>query len=282
MSVITTLRKGIREILRYLPGKKAVNIPVLYGELLKDRVALITGSSSGIGYAIAEAFLRNGAYVIVTGRNKEKLESAYQKLNEQFSGKVCRCELDITNVAALNDYFKCALRMIDNRQIDILVNNAGVLSKGHFGSADEKDYDRVMNTDLKGTYFFTEIVARYMKENKIQGNILNISSSSSIRPATTAYHFAKWSMRGFTKGLAKELALSGIVVNALAPGPTATSLISKDDNINRPASPIGRYATPEEIANLAVVLTSDMSRMVVGDTCFATGGCGLLTYDDWN
>mgnify|MGYP001105803198 CR=1 FL=1 len=122
-----------------------------------------------------------------------------------------------------------------------------------------------------------------MLENKIKGNILNISSSSSIRPALTSYQLTKWGIRAFTKGLAKELSPKGIVVNSIAPGPTATDmLLNGDNNINRPNSPIGRYATTDEIASLSTILVSDLSRMIDGDTIFATGGCGNLTFDDWD
>lgn len=87
-----------------------------------------------------------------------------------------------------------------------------------------------------------------------------------------------------TLGLAKHLSADGIVVNAIAPGPTATSMLMGNDeqSISRPASPSGRYTTPEEVANLSVVLVSDLGRMINGDTVYVTGGCGLLTFDDWS
>lgn len=227
--IFKVFRKTLREILRYLPIKKAINIPVLYGELLKNRVAFITGGTSGIGYAIANCFIKNGATVIITGRNAERI------------------------------------------------------NKTSFWNATEDDFDNVINTNLKGTYFLTKIVAKYMIDNKIEGNILNVSSSSSVRPALTSYQLAKWGLRAFTKGLAKELSHKDIVVNCIAPGPTATDmLLEGDDNINRPTSPIRRYATPNEIASLSVILVSNLARVVDGDTLMATGGCGNLTYEDWD
>ena len=140
-------------------------------------------------------------------------------------------------------------------------------------------YDHVKITAAIGSCIY-----EYMKENKIQGNILNVSSSSSIRPANNSYGLAKWGIRGMTLGLAKHLSADGIVVNAIAPGPTATSMLMGNDeqSISRPASPSGRYTTPEEVANLSVVLVSDLGRMINGDTVYVTGGCGLLTFDDWS
>lgn len=281
--IVRLMKKGIKEILRYTPAKKAVNIPVLYGELLKDRIALITGGTSGIGLAIAEAFVRNGATVVITGRNQKKIDNACISLNKIANNRAYGAVLDNTDVAKMSEEFLAILKILDGKNIDILVNNAGVLNKTSFGSATEVDYDNVMDTDLKGAYFLTQIVSKYMIQNKVCGNILNITSSSAIRPALNSYHFAKWGMRGFTKGLAKKLSQYDIVVNAIAPGPTATDmLLDEDDNINRPSSPSGRFATPEEIGNLAVVMVSQLARMVNGDTMYATGGCGILTYDDWD
>ena len=121
-----------------------------------------------------------------------------------------------------------------------------------------------------------------MKDNSIQGNILNIASSSSLRPATTPYILSKWGIKGLTIGLAKILIKDGIVVNGLAPGPTATPMLHKDinDDLYIANNPSERFTTPDEIANMAVVLTSSMGRMIVGDTIYMTGGAGILTVDD--
>lgn len=282
--ILKVIRKGLKEVLRYLPIKKSVITPVLYGELLKNRVALITGGTSGIGYAIADNFIKNGACVIITGRKIDKINIAVKKLKkENKKAEVYGFELDNSNIKSMDEKFKIILENINNKKIDILVNNAEIINKTSFWDATEEDFDNVINTNLKGTYFLTKIIAKYMIEQKIEGNILNISSSSSVRPAITSYQLAKWGIRAFTKGLAKELSSKNIVVNSIAPGPTATDmLLDGDDNINRPSSPIGRYATAEEIASLAVILVSSLSRMVDGDTLLATGGCGNLTYEEWN
>lgn len=281
---VKTIRKGIREILRYMPIKQAIQTPILYGELLKGRVALITGGTSGIGYAIANDFAKNGASVIITGRNINRINEVVEKLKD--ANKVADIygfDLDNSRVGNMEEKFKYILENIENKKIDILVNNAGVINKTSFWNSTEEDFDNVINTNLKGTYFLTKIVAKYMVTNKIHGNILNVSSSSSTRPALTSYQLSKWGIRAFTKGLAKELCSKNIVVNSIAPGPTATDmLLDGDNNINRLSSPNGRYATSEEIASLSVILVSNLASMVTGDTIFATGGCGNLTYEDWD
>lgn len=125
-------------------------------------------------------------------------------------------------------------------------------------------------------------MGKYMKENQIAGNILNVGSSSSLRPAISAYSMSKWGIRSLTLGLAKALAPHGITVNGIAPGPTATPMLLGDDlgDIALKGSPIGRYVLPEEIANMAVVLVSPMGQSIVGDMVFMTGGAGVVTYDD--
>lgn len=168
--------------------------------------------------------------------------------------------------------------MFDGK-LDILVNSAGLTAHHSFFDFDEAEYDAIMNTNVKGTFFMSQAVAKYMIENRIKGHILNLASSSSLRPAWTPYQISKWSVRGFTLGLADTLLPYGIVVNALAPGPTATPMLGKKDtsDLYLHNSPAGRYATPSEIAHLAVFMASDMGNMIIGDTFFITGGSGTIT-----
>ena len=248
---------------------------------LEGKVALVTGASYGIGFAIASAFAEQGATICFNDINQELVDkglASYAEKGIKAHGYVC----DVTDEPAVQAMVATIAKEVGT--IDILVNNAGVINKTFFGNTLESDFDMVIDTDLKGPYFLSELFAEYMKENKIQGNILNVSSSSSIRPANNSYGLAKWGIRGMTLGLAKHLSADGIVVNAIAPGPTATSMLMGNDeqSISRPASPSGRYTTPEEVSNLSVVLVSDLGRMINGDTVYVTGGCGLLTFDDWS
>ena len=242
---------------------------------------MITGGTSGIGYAIASAFLRSGATVIITGRTEQRLENSLRHLAEENTSAKDRISfvvMDNKEVSSFRTLFDSHPIL---KEIDILVNNAGVLG-GNISKATEEDYDNILATNLKGTFFLSQLVARNMKAWGIKGNILNITSSSSLRPAASAYTISKWGIRGLTLGLAKVLAPYGITVNGLAPGPTATPMLIKGEiaEITHDDLPVGRYAMPEEIANMAVILTSEMGRMIVGDIVYMTGGAGLITLDD--
>lgn len=283
MNIKQVFKKAFKLVFAKRPIYTTANIVTLaHNELLKGRKALITGGTSGIGYAIAEAFLKSGANVCITGRNEERLVKAETTLNKYLTiggGKICHLVLDNRDVSSFETKLKEALDLMGG--LDILVNNAGVQGDA-LPNATEKAYDAVLDTNLKGVFFLSQSVGRYMKDNKIKGNILNIASSSSLRPATSSYTISKWGIRGLTLGLAKSLAPLGIVVNGVAPGPTATPMIMHGDrsNITFDHIPAGRYAMPEEIANMAVFLTSDMGRMIIGDIVYMTGGAGVLTFDD--
>ncbi len=264
--------------------KEKLLVPCLEGHFLEGRCALITGGTSGIGLAIAESFLKNGSNVIICARTTERLENAKKKLIE-----VCNCdssridilEIDISKVDEAKEKFLHFSNGFD-KNIDIFVNNAGVNGGKVFPNTNEKDYDTILDTNLKGVYFFSQEIAQYMIRKSIKGNILNIVSSSALRPAISPYIIAKWGERGLTLGMAKKYLPYGIIVNGLAPGSTLTPMLSKDidDNMHLDYSPSKRYAAPEEIANLATILVSDLGKMIVGDIIYATGGAGVLTYDD--
>lgn len=285
MSIVKYLKRGLHFVLFGVPEKKVyANIVYLApSEMLKGRTALITGGTSGIGYEIAKAFVRAGASCVITGRNFEKVQDTCKQIENDLQKKNCvfGIALDNRNVPSMKEKFHEALSIIPSHTIDILINNAGVVG-GEIKDCSEEQYDLIADTNLKGTFFLSQLVARYMRDNRISGNILNIGSSSSLRPATSAYSITKNAIYGFTRGLAKVLAPYGITVNGIAPGPTATPMLMPNginENIAFP-NPLGRYELPGEIANMAVFLASPMGKSIVGDMIFMTGGSGVVTFDD--
>ena len=276
------LKKTWSKLKRSFSIKDPIKIPILEGTFLNKRVALITGGGSGIGFAIAKNFVLNGSSVIICGRTEKKLSSAVESLKKSIKNKDQFVEYSMLDIKDTSSIQEALDKITSKHKIDILVNNAGISGGYTLGATSIKEYEDILDTNLKGTYFVSQYFLNYMRNNKIKGNILNVASASAIRPAISPYMISKWGILGLTKGLAKIAVKDNIVVNGIAPGPTATAMLDKDSNgdLNAPNVPIGRIATPEEIANLCTILVSDLARMVVGDVLFITGGAGLLTYDD--
>ncbi len=260
--------------------KEKVIVPSLYGELLRDRWALITGGSSGIGFSIAESYINNGARVTICGRYEDKLVNARKVLCEKCGCDIGRIDILVIDISNIFEMKEIIQDYLYEKRIDIFVNNAGVNGGDLFPDTLESDYDRILNTNLKGMYFISQEIVKYMIKNKIEGNILNITSSSSLRPGISPYILSKWGESSLTLGMAKKYLPYNIVINGLAPASTLTPMLSKDENLNLEWAPNKRYATPEEIANLAVILVSSLGRLIIGDTVYATGGAGVITFDD--
>lgn len=285
--IVKLLKKTLQMLLGFLTPvtKVTPRIVVLsQNKLLNGRIALITGGTSGIGFEIARSFINAGARVIITGRSQDRVDKAVNLLRDEYNNKesVYGIVMDITDIEAIKAKVNEAILMVKGN-LDILVNNAGI-NGGNFINGTPEEFDNVINTNLKGVFFLSKEIADYMMKNKIEGNILNVASSSSLRPAISAYGLSKWSIVGLTRGLARLLAPKGIIVNGIAPGPTATPMqgVSKGEDIGLASNLVGRFALPEEIGSMAVILVSHMSRMIVGDVIYMTGGSGLVYNEDIN
>lgn len=274
---------GIKRILRKIKRKlviekiQAINVPIVEGEYLKGDLAFITGGAGGIGFAIAERFIDNGCSVIISGTKKDKLENACRKLGENASYVV----MDAKVVKSFDDVFSEIREEVGDRKINILVNCAGNHGPSNFWDITPDDWDNVMDVNVRAVYFLSRLFASYFKDEGIKGHILNVGSASALRPGKTPYEISKAAVQSMTLGMASEFIKYGIVVNSLCPGPTATSMLGKEENssLTWPANPTGRLATPKEIANWAVFMVSSMGDYVVGDSFFVTGGAGTICID---
>ena len=212
-------------------------------KLIKPRMSLEARSAQfapyaalvGYGDAIAETAIASGAKVILSGTNWNKLNDCCNKLG--VNSKPLQINLNETKSIYIS--IENAKTLFTEQRIDVLVNAAGIHGDWDFNNPDENLFDNVMNVNVKGMYFVSNAVARHMIENKIKGHILNVSSSSALRPAWTPYQISKWAVNGITRGLADYLLPYGIIVNGLAPGPTATKMVKKDDEKNIKASLLG-------------------------------------------
>lgn len=233
---------------------------------LHGKKALITGASRGIGRAIALAFADEGADLALTARSREALQDVVTDVEAR-----ARCAYAMA--WDVSDTSVADLRLEEARQalgrLDIIVNNAGVvrLPQDHPDPTPEAQWDYIMDINMKGLYFLCQSAAKMLKQQGT-GVIVNLASDAGMRGAPNAYGISKWGVIGFTKGLARELAPEGIRVNAIAPGPVATGMMSCPDGEPKdwPAGPLGRYALPEEIATVALFLASEDSRAVFGHT----------------
>lgn len=282
MGIKQTIRRILKTLILLCKEREVVPIPtpVDMQKLLAGKTALITGGSSGIGLSMAESFAKSGCKVVIAGRHEDTLRQCCSDINNKIGGEFVKyITLDVLNVPSLPKKIREAAALFKKRQIDILVNSAGLVSKSSFENISETEYDVIMDTNAKGTFFMAQAMGEYMIENKIKGHILNVTSSSALRPAWTPYQMSKWAVRGFTLGLADTLLPHGIIVNAIAPGPTATPMLGKDkdENLYLEQCPAGRYAHPTEIASLAVFMVSDLGNLIVGDTFYITGGSGNLS-----
>ena len=245
-------------------------------KLLEEKRAIVTGGGSGIGLAIAKSYVEEGAKVLITGRNEEKLKAACEELSADCTYMIW----DVREFDTCRERIEEAAKTLGG-PIDILVNNAGVLTPNDFEwryldlTPDEWDY--VMDTNCKAVFFMCQNMAKHMLKNEVKGHIVNITSEMGFRPACVTYGISKWGAVGLTKGLGMMLAPRGIVVNGIAPGATTTEMMGwkEGDSVYRKSHANKRFAYPEEIAKLAVFLGSTYGDNIIGESILSDGGSSL-------
>jgi NAD(P)-dependent dehydrogenase (short-subunit alcohol dehydrogenase family) len=244
---------------------------------LDGKVAIVTGGGRGIGKAIALALARSGADVSVAALESDQVEASAGEI-AALGREALALPMNVTHLTEIENVVAKTVSRFG--KVDILVNAAGIWTPGPALEMTEDAWDKTMNINLKGTFFFCQAAAREMVKRN-SGNIISISSiDATTTPACQVHYTAtKAGISMMTKALAIEWAKHGIRVNAIAPGWVLTDLTreawQKDADRYLPRLPLGRIAEPEDIADVAVFLASDSSRYVTGAIVDVNGGLGL-------
>lgn len=243
---------------------------------LSGKTVLITGASKGIGRTLALACAREGADVILNYNSDRAGADAAAKEIRALDRRALVVRADLGRVAQINRMFAQARRHFE--RLDVLINNAGLTGWASFFDTTEEKWDVVLDTNLKGTFFCSLSAARWMRETKTAGSIVNVSTQCAQLAVTNlvAYGTSKAGIHGMTKQLAIELAPLGIRVNTFAPGPVNVDRNLKDDPDYRDVwgamIPLGRTAEVEEMIGPALFLASNDSSYVTGQTFYVDGG----------
>lgn len=240
---------------------------------LRDKVAVVTGGASGIGKAIAAAYVREGARLALVDIDERKGQDAVAEIAGQ-SEAIC-IRTDVTDSASVDQMAQAVDRRFG--RIDILVNNVGVRITKPFLEHTDADWNVMIATNLTGPFFCARAVAPFMIRGG-GGRIINTASIASFvgRPNRVAYVSAKSGLMGMTRALAIDLGGFGITVNAIAPGsinsPMNASQAADADHDWGKETPVGRWGTPEDIANAALFLALDESSYITGAELKVDGG----------
>ncbi len=242
---------------------------------LTGKVSLITGSTRGIGRAIAEKLAQSGSSVVITGTSREKAESVAKEISEKYSVDAFGVEMNLLSEESIKKAFEEINQKVDG--IDILVNNAGITRDKLFLRMSLQDWEEVIKVNLTGTFLVTQNAIKKMLKQR-WGRIVNISSVVGFtgNVGQTNYATTKAGLVGFTKSLAKELAPRNILVNAVAPGfieTDMTAVLSEEIKENyKKQIPMGRFGSPEEVANVVLFLVSDLASYITGEVIHVNGG----------
>ena len=246
--------------------------------MLPGKVAIVTGGTRGIGFAVVRTFLNNGATVVLFGSKEESVQKALTKLKQENPNyQVIGMHSDITDMRAVERAFADIKSRFG--KIDIVVNNAGISASDSLYNYEEEEFDKIIDLNLKAVFNCSKVGAKYMKENG-GGVILNTSSMVSIygQAAGCGYPASKFAVNGLTKSLARELGRDHIRVNAVAPGVIHTDMVdSLPEEMIKPiiaSIPIGRMGEPEDIANAFLFLASDMASFITG-AILSVDGAGM-------
>src|SRR5207244_2068810 len=236
---------------------------------LKDKIALITGGTEGMGLATGKLFAKEGAYVFITGRRQKELDEAVKAIGTNVSG----VQGDVAQLADLDRLYETISKV--KGRIDIVFANAGVGEFAAFGAVSEEHFDRLFNINVRGTLFTVQKALPLLNDG---GSIILNGSVASVKgtPAFGVYAASKAAMRSFVRTWTTDLKDRHIRSNVVSPGPIKTPLTIRQsaDVIGRIVStvPMGRMGEPDEVAKAALYLASDDSSFVTGIELFVDGG----------
>jgi glucose 1-dehydrogenase len=245
---------------------------------LKGKVAIVTGSSSGIGQSIAIRFAQEGASIVINYSSHPEGAEATKAQVEAAGARAITVRADVSKLADTQNLVDQAWSQLGG--CDILVNNAGVEKNAPFLEVTEADYDLVLDVNLKGAFFLTQAFVKRLAAAKFPGRVINISSvhEDMVFPNFTSYCCSKGGVRMMMRNLAVELGPLGITVNNIAPGaidtPINASLLADKPKLDALLAniPLGRLGKPEDVAALAVLLASEDGGYTTGSTYVVDGG----------
>lgn len=247
--------------------------------MLENKIAIVTGGSTGIGYEICNLFAKEKATVVMCGITEASAKEGANKLIlENKDARIVPRKLDITKTEEVSNFMESIYKEFG--KIDILVNNAGVCFAKSLLDTTEEDFINLMNVNTNGTFRCTKEAVKYMKETG--GSIINTSSMVGTygSPNQVAYTASKFAINGITKSCAKELGKYNIRVNAVAPGVVKTKMT--EDNVNaemegylKRMTPLGRAAIPSDLVGTYLYLASDLSKFTTGAIIAVDGGLVL-------
>ncbi|AAC07575.1 3-oxoacyl-[acyl-carrier-protein] reductase [Aquifex aeolicus] len=242
---------------------------------LQGKVSLVTGSTRGIGRAIAEKLASAGSTVIITGTSGERAKAVAEEIANKYGVKAHGVEMNLLSEESINKAFEEIYNLVDG--IDILVNNAGITRDKLFLRMSLLDWEEVLKVNLTGTFLVTQNSLRKMIKQR-WGRIVNISSVVGFtgNVGQVNYSTTKAGLIGFTKSLAKELAPRNVLVNAVAPGfieTDMTAVLSEEIKQKyKEQIPLGRFGSPEEVANVVLFLCSELASYITGEVIHVNGG----------